>query len=135
MPYKINERISDTRIAVRGRNQEQLFIDAFLGILYMMKPTQKFATEKVEREIFLESLDTSALLADFLNEVSSLATANKEFYTHIIFYRIQSTSLRAKLFGISVESFHKHIRPLSRNEAEVKLTEDGAWETVLILND
>lgn len=135
MPYKINERISDTRIAVRGRNQEQLFTDAFLGISYMMKPTQKFGTEKAEREIFLESLDTSALLADFLNEVSSLATANKEFYTHIIFYRIQPTSLRAKIFGISVESFHKYIKPLSRNEAEVKLTEDGAWEAVLILNN
>ncbi len=135
MPYKINERITDTRIAVRGRNQEQLFTDAFLGMLYMMKPTQKFGPEKAEREVSLESIDTSALLADFLNEVSFLATANKEFYTHILFYRIQPTSLRAKIFGVSVESFHRNINSLSRDETEVKLTEDGAWEAVLILND
>lgn len=135
MPYKINERTSDTRIAVRGRNQEQLFTDAFLGVLYMMKPIQKFVSEKSEREISIESIDTSTLLADFLNEASFLATTNKEFYTHIIFYKIQPTSLRAKIFGISVESFHKLIKPLSRNEVEVKLAEDGAWEASLILNN
>lgn len=132
MPYKINERISDIRIAVRGKNQEQLFTDAFLGMLYIMKPIQKFVSEKAEREIYLESMDTPALLADFLNEVSSLAALNKEFYTHLIFYRIQPTSLRVKIFGVSVESFHKNIKPLSRDEAEVKRTEDGAWEAVLI---
>lgn len=134
MPYKINERISDIRIAVRGKNQEQLFIDAFLGIMYMMKPTQKFASEKVEREVSMESIDTSTLLADFLNEALSLATVNNEFYTHILFYRIQPTSLRAKIFGVSIESFHRNINHLSRSEAEVDVKEDGAWEAIIILN-
>lgn len=134
MPYKIKEHIADIRIAVGGRNLEQLFTDAFLGMMYIMKPSQKFAPEKVERDIVLESLDTTALLVDFLNEVLSLASANKEFYTHIIFYKIQPTSLRARLFGISAESFHREIKAVTYHEAEVKQTKDGAWETTLIFD-
>ena len=133
MPYKINEHIASIRIAARGRNLEQLFTDAFLGMMYILKPVQKFSPEKTERDISLESMDTTALLADFLNEALSLANANKESYTHVIFYKIQPTSLRAKLFGVSAESFHGDIKAVTYREAEVKQTEDGAWETVIIL--
>jgi len=133
MPYKINEHIASIRIAARGRNLEQLFTDAFLGMMYILKPVQKFSPEKIEREISLDSLDTTALLVDFLNEVMSLANANRESYTHIIFYKIQPTSLRAKFFGISAESFHRDIKAVTYHEAEVKQTEDDAWETVIIL--
>lgn len=135
MPYKINEYINDTRLAVRGRNLEQFFTDAFLGVLYMMKPAQKFTPEKIEREIFLEAIDTTSLLVEFLNEATSLTSANKEFYTNIIFYRIQPTSLRAKLFGISVESFHREINRLTYHDAEVKQADGGAWESVIIINN
>jgi len=134
MPYKINEYIASIRIAVRGRNLEQLFTDTFLGMMYILKPVQKFAPEKIEREMSLESIDTTALLADFLNEVLSLANANKESYTHVIFYKIQPESLRAKLFGFSVESFHRNIKAVAYHGAEVKQTEDGAWEAALILD-
>lgn len=132
MPYKINERITDIRIAVRGQNLEQFFTDAFLGTMYIMKPAHKFAPEKVEREISLESIDITALLVDFLNEVISLASENKEFYTHAVFYKIQLTSFRVKLFGISIESFHRNIKALTYHEAEVKQIGNGAWETELI---
>lgn len=134
MPYKIKEHIADIRIAARGQNLEQLFTDAFFGMMYILKPAQKFAPEKVEREISLESLDTTALLADFLNEALSLASANKEFYTHVIFYKIQPTSLRAKLFGVSAESFHRDIKAVTYHEAEVRQTKDGALETNLVFN-
>lgn len=133
MPYKINERITDTRIAARGRNLEQLFTDASLAMMYVMKPAQKFAPEKTEREISLESLDTTTLLVDFLNEILSLSRANKESYTNIIFYKIQPTGLRAKLFGVSVESFHRDIEAITYHEAEVKQAEDGAWEATIAL--
>ena len=133
MPYKINEHIADIRIAVRGKNLEQLFTDAFLGMMYVLKPVQKFSPEKAEREISLEAIDTTALLVDFLNEILSLANANKESYTHIIFYKIQPTSLRAKLFGISAESFHRDIKAATYHEAEVRQTAGGAWETVIAL--
>ncbi|MDE1988353.1 MAG: archease, partial [Patescibacteria group bacterium] len=89
MPYKISEHIADIRMTAQGKNLEQLFTDIFFGIMYVLKPAQKFATEKTEREISLKSLDATDLLADFLNEVLSLASANKESYTHIIFYKIQ----------------------------------------------
>lgn len=134
MPYKINERITDIRIAVRGQNLEQLFTDALLGMMYIMRPAQKFAPEKVEREMSLESIDTTKLLVDFLNEVIFLARTNKEFYTHAVFYKIQPTSLRVKLFGISVESFHRDIKTVTYHEAETKQVSGGAWETELIFD-
>ena len=134
MPYKINEHIADIRIAVRGRNLEQLFTDAFLGMMYILKPVQKFSPGKKEREISLEAIDTTALLVDFLNEALFLAVANMESYTHIIFYKIQPTSLRAKLFGVSSESFKRDMGALTYHEAEVKQVENGAWETTIIFN-
>lgn len=135
MPYKINKYIADTRIATRGRNLEQLFTDVFLGMMYVLKPVQKFSPEKREREISLESMDTTALLTDFLNEVLSLANANRESYTQIIFYKIQPESLRAKLFGFSIESFHKNIKIANYHSPEVKQTADGMWETTVVLNE
>lgn len=134
MPYKIKENIADTRISVRGQNLEQFFTDAFLGMMYIMKPAQKFRPEKIEREISLDSIDTTALLTDFLNEVLSLADTNKESYTHVIFYKIQPTGLRAKLFGVSVESFHRDMKEVTYHEAEVKKTTDGVWETTIVFN-
>ncbi len=134
MPYKIKEHIADIRIAVHGKNLEQLFTDVFLGIMYIMKPLQKFAPEKAERDIALESLDTTALLVDFINQILSLASSNKESYTNIIFYKIHPTSLRAKLFGFSVESFHRDIKALTYHEAEVRQLESGAWETIIALD-
>lgn len=134
MPYKIKEYIADTKIAVRGQNLEQFFTDALLGMMYILKPVLKFAPEKMEREMSLESMDTTALLVDFLNEVISLSSKNREFYTHAIFYKIQPTSLRVKLFGISVESFHRNIKNVTYHEVETKQVSDGAWETELIFN-
>ena len=136
MPYKINEyeNISVIKIAVRGRNLEQFFTDAFLGTLYLMKPFQKFTTEKTEREIFIEAIDATSLLVQFLNEVLSMARSNKESYNNIIFYKIQPTSLRAKLFAVSVESFHREINTLDYHNAEVRQVEGGAWETTIIFN-
>lgn len=134
MPYKINERITDIRIAVRGQNLEQFFTDAFLGVMYTMKPAQKFAPEKVEREMSLESIDTTALLVDFLNETFFLAKTNKEFYTHAVFYKIQPTSLRVKIFGIFVESFRGDIGNLDYHDAEVRQLEGGVWETEIVFD-
>ena len=112
---------------------EQLFNDALLGMMYILKPVQKFTQEKIERDISIEAIDATALLADFLNEVLFLASANKESYTHVIFYKIQPTGLRAKLFGISAESFHREIKAVTYHEAEVKQADGGAWETVIII--
>lgn len=136
MPYKINEyeHIDGIKMAVRGRNLEQFFTDAFLGMLFIMKPFQKFTPEKIEREIFIEAIDTTSLLVQFLSEVLSMARTNNESYNNIIFYRIQPTSLRAKLFGVSVESFHREIKAPTYHDAEVRQVEDGAWETLIVFN-
>ncbi|MEK7150352.1 MAG: archease [Patescibacteria group bacterium] len=134
MPYKIEERSVNTRMTIRSRTQEQLFTDAFLGMMYLLKPVQNFRQEKVEREISLESLDTPTLLTDFLNEVLSLSIKNNEFYTHLIFYNIKPTILRVRLSGFTLESFHREIRSIVCYEALLKREITEVWEAVLIFD-
>lgn len=134
MPYKIEERAGHTRMTIRSRTQEQLFTDAFLGMMYILKPVQNFRQEKVEREISLESLDTAILLTDFLNEILSLSIKNKEFYTNLIFYKIKPTSLRVRISGFTLESFHREIRSIVCYEALPKREITEVWEALLVFD-
>lgn len=135
MSYKILEHTADLKIAIQGKSLEDLFAEAALAMMDLMKP-ENFQEQKdsTQREISLTSLDETTLLIDFMSEVLLLANINKEIYTKIVFKEFSSSSLEATLEGIPISEFKEDIKAVTYHEADVKENSDGTWETIIIFD-
>ncbi|MCI0471152.1 MAG: archease [Candidatus Aminicenantes bacterium] len=134
MPYKIGSHTADLRIIVTGENIEKLFVSALAGMMSYLGPRILEKPRHIRRMIKIESLDKTALLVDFLNEVLSLSQINKESYDKIIFKKLAETKIEAEIFGNKVENFRQDIKAATYHEADIKKNEKGELETVLVFD-
>lgn len=134
MPYKILGHTADVRLKVWGGSRKELFKDALLGMIKIIKtPNPKFEIIN-KRTIEIESGDETALLVDFLNEVLYRANTNKEIYNDIDFKNLSETKLEAELSGSPVKEFDEDIKAVTYHEAEIKKRSDGQLEITLIFD-
>ena len=68
MKYEILDHKADLKIRAFGKTKEELFLNMLLGMTESQKPEIK-GEEKIIRQIKVKSLDSLALLVDFLSEV------------------------------------------------------------------
>ena len=134
MPYKILEHTADVRVLVQSNSLEELFSDALLAMMEVLKPSVAVEKKEAERTIAVKSTDQTALLIDFLNEVLLAAYEYREAYDRVIFKSLKENSLEAELYGRAVESFGEDIKAVTYNEAEVKQSETGQWQTNLVFD-
>ena len=134
MTYKMLEHTADVRIFVQGDSLEELFLDAVYGMMEILKPRFDNQKQVTQRAITLEAADITALLIDFLNEVLLASQINKEAYDEVIFKTLSLRSLEAILRGVAVRSFDEDIKAVTYHEAEIRRTEDGKWETMIIFD-
>jgi SHS2 domain-containing protein len=128
------EHTADVRIFVQGDSLEELFLDAVYGMMEILKPRFDNQKQVTQRAITLEAADITALLIDFLNEVLLASQINKEAYDEVIFKTLSLRSLEAILRGVAVRSFDEDIKAVTYHEAEIRRTEDGKWETMIIFD-
>ena len=136
MPYEIIEHTADLKIKVWGDSLENLFSEAALATMRMVKDISKITivNSLIQRKVKVEAPDKTALLVDFLSEVLALSQTNKEVYTEVKFNKFSETELEALLRGIKVDEFDEDIKAVTYHEAEVKQNEKGEWETFLVLD-
>lgn len=132
--YEILEHTADVRMLVQGDSLEDLFSEALYGMMEILEPKVDDQKKATERATTLEAMDTTALLIDFLNEVLLSTHINKEAYNKVTFKELSQHSLEAILSGIAVQSFGEDIKAVTYHEAEVKRTEDGTWETMIVFD-
>lgn len=137
MPYEIIEHTADIKIRVWGDSLENLFSEALIAMMKIVKITTKLPIDNLvvmEREIRIEAPDVTALLVDFLSEALALSQTNKEVYTEVKFNRFSETELEALPRGVKVDDFSEDIKAVTYHEAEVKQNEKGEWETILVFD-
>ena len=134
MTYKMLEHTADVRMIVQGDSLEELFSDAVFGMMEILQPQIDGQKQAIQRTIALQAADTTALLVDFLNEVLFSAHVNKEMYDKVIFKTLLPQSLEAILKGFATKSFGNDIKAVTYHEADVKKTEDGRWETMIVFD-
>ena len=132
--YEILEHTADVRMLVQGDSLEDLFSEALYGMMEILEPKVDDQKKGIERVIAIEATDTTTLLIDFLNEVLLSTQIHKEAYNKMIFKELSQHSLEAILSGIAVQSFGEDIKAVTYHEAEVKRTEDGTWETMIVFD-
>ena len=136
MPYQQLEHPTDIRLRVWGRNLVELFQDALLGMMQILKSQiLNLKSQKLsERKIVVQSNDQTALLIDFLNEVLYQSQVNREIYTKIEFDKLTEKELQARLFGHGIAKFDEDIKAVTYHQAEIKKTPEGNYETIILFD-
>jgi len=143
MPYQQLEHPTDIRLRVWGRNLVELFQDALLGMMQILKSQISNLKSQIlnlksqklsERKIVVQSNDQTALLIDFLNEVLYQSQVNREIYTKIEFDKLTEKELQARLFGHGIAKFDEDIKAVTYHQAEIKKTPEGNYETIILFD-
>ena len=128
--YEVLQHTADIRLRVTASTLEELFSDALRGLMDVMHGATS-AGERIET-IELDSVDVTALLVDFLNEVLVRAHVKRRSYS-ASFTALSETHLAATLASVPAEEFEEDVKAVTYHEAEVR-RDGGGWTTMLVLD-
>src|SRR3989344_2432274 len=131
--FKILEHKADLRVRVYGKDKEELFLNALLGMTAGLRP-EISNQQSVIRKIDIKSPDSEALLVDFLSEALYLIQTSKEIYNSVKFKKLSDANLEAELTGQKAERFGEDIKAVTYHGLEIKERKDGALEATLIFD-
>lgn len=134
MKFEILEHKADLKIRAFGETKEDLFRHCLEAMAESMKPEMRKPEEKTKREIKIKSLDSSALLVDFLSEVLYQTQVNKETYNDVKFQKLTDTKLESEILGQKVERFGEDIKAVTYHNLEINQKKDGSWEAIVLFD-
>lgn len=133
---KILSHTADVRIKVTSETLSDLFRVSLQGLNQLLK--SNFNTMEFEptitKSIELESCDRTSLLIDFLSEVLTLSQIHKAIFLDFEIREISDHKISTILFGTQVEVFDEDVKAVTYHEADVKINENGDWETTIIFD-
>ena len=129
--FELLEHMADIRIKAFGSSKEDLVKNALAGMASIQKEGVLNKKSTVTRPVFVESIDLSALLVDFLGEVLALSDSNQEVYTVVEFKEFTDTIIDAELKGVSVGQFDEDIKAVTYHGADVQVTPGGLEITII----
>ncbi len=80
------------------------------------------------------SVDRTALLIDFLSDVLLLMQTEKAVFCQVDLTCLDEKAVEANILGYPVDGFDEDIKAVTYHEADVRRSEDGKWETLLIFD-
>lgn len=131
--YEILEHTGDAKIRVFGKTKEELFLNAMLGMIAVLRPKIKNKKTKI-KNIKVEAADLNALLVDFLSEVNYLVQTNLEVYNSAKFIKFSDTGLEVELSGQKVKEFGEEIKAVTYHGLEIVQNPQGFWEATIIFD-
>lgn len=127
---------ADVQIKVTSETLPDLFRLSLQGLNQLLKtnlnPQESEPT--ITESIDLESCDRTSLLIDFLSEVLTLSQIHKALFFDFEIREMSDCKLSAILSGIQVEAFDEDVKAVTYHEADVKVNENGDWETTIIFD-
>lgn len=88
----------------------------------------------ITEHIDLKSADTTSLLVDFLSEVLTLSHVHKAIFIDFEIEKMSDRTLSATLYGRGIDAFEKDVKAVTYHEADVKVNDEGDWETIIIFD-
>ena len=130
--YEFLPHTADVRIRVTGHSQEDLFTEALLALCECVKSSGE--GEPRERRVETTAGNATDLLVDFLNEALWRIHAFGEIYERVEFERCSATEITATLHGRAFDSMEEDVKAVTYHEADVQMTGEGHWTTLLVLD-
>ena len=130
--FEILEHITDLKIRAFGKDKKELFLNTMIG----MYTGARYESEgrEIKREIQISSLDSSALLVDFLNELIYLTETHKEVYHRIQFQKFNNQDLQGTLIGKKLQKIGVLIKGATYHQLQIHQREDGIWEATILFD-
>ncbi|NDL68024.1 archease [Anaerotalea alkaliphila] len=134
--YRYLEHTADVRMLVEGSELPSLFSAALEGLNGILRKDSGTLPRQPEEEarVELEAVDETALLVDFLSEVLALSSIRRAVFFQVEFSTLDGRSLYATLHGKRVDGFDEEVKAVTYHEAEVKLTGEGDYRTVIVFD-
>jgi SHS2 domain-containing protein len=138
MKFKVLSHTADLRLKIYGKNEEELFRNAVLGLAVVIKKdAERFAKRKPAggyEKIAIEGHNWEELLISFLNEVLVQANINKKIYTWVKFLKLSSYVLEAHIFGTPVDHFDEDVKAVTYHDVKITQNKRGIFEVTLTLD-
>ncbi|OGZ34209.1 MAG: hypothetical protein A3I88_01385 [Candidatus Portnoybacteria bacterium RIFCSPLOWO2_12_FULL_39_9] len=129
--FEVLEHTADLKIKAFGKDPKELLENAMLG---MYKGAGYFGEgRKIKREIEISSVDTPALLVDFLSEVLYLTETEQEVYQKIQFQECGEKHIKAALIGKKLKKIETQIKGVTYHDLEIKKL-DNRWQAVVLFD-
>lgn len=142
--FEFLPHLADLKLKAFGRTKKKLFLNALLGMTSALGAEVKSPRSRASslrgkqkskiKSIKIKSLDLSALLVDFLNEVLYLTQVNREIYNDVKFTRFTDTELEGELIGQKVERFREDIKAVTYHDLDTKQRKDKTWEATVLFD-
>lgn len=127
---------ADVRVRVTSETLPGLFQLGMQSLNQLLKPDFDSKKHKatIAESVQLESMDTTTLLIDFLSEVLTLSQVQKAIFFDFTINKMTDFKLTGILKGTAVDDFSEDVKAVTYHEAEVKVNDNGDWETVIIFD-
>lgn len=134
-PYTVIAHTADIRLKVTGRDLEEIFKNALIGMSNILQKDfcKKSAKYLIKEKISIISTDSTTLLIDFLSKVLTLSSIKKAIFCRMEIIKFQTNYLEAEVLGNRVESFDHDIKAVTYHEAEIKKINKDI-ETIIIFD-
>lgn len=131
MPFEEIEHTADVAIHVKGRDLEDLFRNAAIGMNSLMAATDRLHAPPVGISLALDGGDAEDLLVDWLSELAYLAESRRLIFHHFDFRTLSSRRLEVELRGNMVDGIQKHIKAVTYHNLKIEKTKSGFETTVV----
>lgn len=131
-PFEILPHTADFRIRVFGKDEEELFKNAFSAIFLMSRPPK--LDQEIKTEIKVKSLEQNTLLVDFLNAVLLQMQIKRAIFNEIKIKKLTKDEIEAKITGRKIEEFSRDIKAATYHEVDIKKSSRGGLETNLVFD-
>lgn len=128
--YDVLEHSADLKILARGRNMEELFINALVGMFESIEP-DIVEKEERRRKVEVKPADPKLGLIDFLSEALYQSDVNNEAYTNAKFEVFDEGRIVAELIGFPVKGFREEIKAVTYHDFEITETDQGFEATII----
>lgn len=133
--YELIEHTADVRLHVKADSLSALFNVSIIGMNKLISPESSLSSpSSITESLDIDAPDSTALLIDFMNEVLAYSHIHNALFAHVSFDTFSSTSLSGTIQGFSIDHFEEDIKAVTYHEAQIKLNDDGLYETMIVFD-
>jgi SHS2 domain-containing protein len=132
--FELLDHTADIKLRVYGKNLQELFRNALVGMFQSINPTSRMCRREQDRivcdqlpehhHVEVTAGDRELLLVDFLAQALYLCDVHNQIYLDAEFHEMSDTHLRVTLHGIRIDGFGVEIKAVTYNDLVVKQVGD-----------
>jgi len=135
---------ADIKMRVYGRNLAEFFRNALIGMFQSIGPKAPECRQEKgrlicpelpeKREIYVESIDLTSVLVDFLSEALYLSDVNNEAYLDAMIHEVDEKHIKATLQGVKITGFEVvEVKAVTYHDLDIKQL-DGIWQADIVFD-